>query len=56
MSINTFFLFWRFCVIAASQIIHHLGPDDAILGAITLYLDLLNLFLYILSILSRNRD
>lgn len=35
---------------------HHLGPDDAILGAISLYLDILNLFLQILAILSRNRD
>ena len=35
---------------------YHLGPDDAIIGAISLYLDLLNLFLYILAILSRNRE
>lgn len=34
----------------------HLGPDDAIIGAISLYLDILNLFLYILAILSNNRD
>lgn len=38
------------------MIIHHLGPDDAILGAVSLYLDILNLFLHILAILSRSRD
>lgn len=35
---------------------NHLGPDDAILAAVTLYLDILNLFLHILAILSRSRD
>lgn len=43
-------------LVTASLIMHHLGPDDAILGAISLYLDILNLFLQILAILSRNRD
>lgn len=49
---------WWFCfvVFTASLIMHHLGPDDAILAAVNLYLDILNLFLYILAILSRSRD
>lgn len=38
------------------MIMHHLGPDDAIIGAISLFLDILNLFLNILQILSRSRD
>ncbi|CAN8069339.1 unnamed protein product [Agarophyton chilense] len=49
-------LFSLYILYDTSMIMHHLGPDDAIMGAIMLYLDLLNLFLYILSILSRNRD
>lgn len=46
---------YPFCDLA-SLIMHHLGPDDAIFAAISLYLDILNLFLNILAILSRNRD
>jgi len=34
-----------------SQIMHHLGPDDYVEGAISLYLDLINLFLYLLEFL-----
>ena len=34
-----------------SLIMHHLGPDDYIIGAVTLYLDIINLFLYLLELL-----
>jgi protein lifeguard len=37
-------------------ILQRLGPDDWILGAISLYLDIINLFLYILQILGSSRD
>jgi len=45
-------LFCLFVVIDVQVILTRLGPDSAILGAITLYLDILNLFLKILSILA----
>jgi FtsH-binding integral membrane protein len=31
--------------------LHHYGPDDYIMAAIALYLDLINLFLYMLELL-----
>jgi len=34
-----------------SLIIHHFGPDDYIIAAVTLYLDIINLFLYLLELL-----
>ena len=34
-----------------SLLIHHLGPDDYIIAAVTLYLDIVNLFLYLLELL-----
>lgn len=49
-------LFSLYILYDTSLIIHHLGPDDAIMAAVNLYLDILNLFLHILSILSRSRD
>lgn len=33
-----------------SQIIHHYGPDEAILGVVSLYTDFLNLFFVFLSL------
>jgi hypothetical protein len=33
------------------MILHHYGPDDYIMAAIALYLDLINLFLYMLELL-----
>mmetsp|Transcript_1210 Transcript_1210/g.2756 ORF Transcript_1210/g.2756 Transcript_1210/m.2756 type:complete len:85 (-) Transcript_1210:1024-1278(-) len=39
-----------------SLIMHRLAPDEFILGAISLYLDILNLFLHILRILSELQD
>lgn len=49
-------LFSLYILYDVSMIIHHLSPDDYIIAAINLYLDFINLMLYILSILSRNRD
>lgn len=48
-------LFCLFVVIDVQFILYRLGPDDAILGAVTLYLDILNLFLYIMRILAENK-
>lgn len=45
-------IFCGYVLYDTSQIIHHLGPDEAVVGAIELYLDLLNLFLLILRLLS----
>lgn len=50
-------LFSLFILADTSMIMHRLSPDDYIIAAITLYLDLVNLFLYILRILSEaSRD
>jgi len=34
-----------------SLIVHHLGPDDYIMAVVSLYLDIINLFLYLLELL-----
>ena len=34
-----------------SMIMHYMGPDDYIMAAVTLYLDIINLFLYLLELL-----
>jgi len=44
-------IFVGYILYDTSMIIHHYGPDDAIIAAIALYLDLVNLFLYLLEIL-----
>lgn len=44
-------LFAGYILYDTSLIIHHLGPDDYIVAAINLYLDIINLFLYLLEIL-----
>lgn len=50
-------LFCGFIVYDTFRVIKVLGVDDAILGAIELYLDILNLFLFILQMLSAgNQD
>lgn len=49
-------IFSLFILYDVSMIMHRLSPDDYIIGAISLYLDAINLFLHILSILSRSRD
>lgn len=41
---------------SASLILHRFGPDDAVLAAINLYMDIINLFLYLLMLLSRRGD
>jgi len=44
-------LFAGYILYDTSMIMHHLGPDDYIIAAINLYLDIINLFLYLLEIL-----
>lgn len=45
-------LFCVLVVIDVQMVLERLGPDDAVKGAIHLYLDVLNLFMYILRILN----
>jgi FtsH-binding integral membrane protein len=49
-------LFSGFIIFDTWQITERLGYDDHILASITLYLDILNLFLFILRLLSRDRN
>lgn len=49
-------IFSLFILYDVSMIMHRLSPDDYVLAAVSLYLDAINLFLHILSILSRSRD
>ncbi len=49
-------LFSGYVLYDTSQIIHRLQPGEAIIGAIELYLDFLNLFLFILQLLSNRSD
>ena len=44
-------LFSGYILYDTSNIMHHMGPDDYILAAVSLYLDIINLFLYLLEIL-----
>jgi len=44
-------LFSGYILYDTSLIMHHLGPDDYIMAAVNLYLDIINLFLYLLEIL-----
>lgn len=44
-------IFSAFVLYDTSQIIHNLAPDEAIVGAINLYLDILNLFWFLLRLL-----
>ena len=44
-------LFVGYILYDTSLIIHHLGPDDYVVAAVTLYLDIINLFLYLLELL-----
>ncbi len=39
-----------------SMVMNVLGPDDYIMAAISLYLDIINLFVMILSLLNGRRD
>jgi len=45
------FIFSGYIIYDTNQILKHLGPDDYIIAAIELYLDLINLFLLILRLL-----
>merc|ERR1719198_1576751 len=44
-------LFVGFILYDTSLLMHHLGPDDYIIAAVMLYLDVINLFLYLLEVL-----
>ena len=44
-------LFVGYILYDTSMLMHHLGPDDYIIAAVSLYLDIINLFLYLLEIL-----
>lgn len=44
-------IFVGYILYDTSLIVHHLGPDDYVLAAINLYLDIINLFLYLLEFL-----
>jgi len=44
-------LFSGYILYDTSVIMHHMGPDDYIMAAVSLYLDIINLFLYLLEIL-----
>jgi len=44
-------IFCGYILYDTSVIIHHLGPDDYIMAVVNLYLDIVNLFLYLLEIL-----
>merc|ERR1712039_826747 len=46
-------LFCGYIVYDTHRVLRVYGPDDAIMASIELYLDILNLFLYILEFLSR---
>merc|ERR1712137_580417 len=46
-------LFCGYILYDTSRVMKIYGPDDAIVAAVELYLDILNLFLYILELLSQ---
>jgi FtsH-binding integral membrane protein len=49
-------IFSGFVLYDTSQIMLRLAPEDAVMGAVSLYLDFINLFLFILRLLSSRRD
>ena len=49
-------LFSLFIIYDTWMILNKFGPDDYIMASIQLYLDIINLFLYILEILSNDRS
>lgn len=49
-------LFCGFIIYDTNTICRHLGTDDYVIGAVELYLDILNLFLYLLQCLSLTSD
>ena len=50
-SVGGALLFSGYILYDTSVIMHHMGPDDYVMAAISLYLDIINLFLYLLEIL-----
>ena len=44
-------IFVGYILYDTSLLMHHLGPDDYIIAVVTLYLDVINLFLYLLELL-----
>jgi FtsH-binding integral membrane protein len=48
-------IFSGFVLYDTSQIMQRLGPEDAVTGAVSLYLDFINLFMFILRLLSSRR-
>lgn len=48
-------LFTLYIFYDTSVIMNHLGPDDYVIAAVTLYLDIINLFLYVLQILAASQ-
>ncbi len=51
-SVGGILIFSGYVLYDTSLIMRRLGPNDAVIGAINLYLDLINLFLFILQLLS----
>ena len=49
-------LFCGFIIYDTNNIIRKFGVDDFIIAAIELYLDVINLFLYLLALLSGGRN
>lgn len=45
-------IFCGMIIYDTNKIVKHLGVDDYVIGAVELYLDVINLFLYLLSCLS----
>ena len=44
-------IFVGYILYDTSLLVHHFGPDDYVIAAVTLYLDIINLFLYLLELL-----
>lgn len=53
LSVVSALVFCGYILFDTSLIIHHLGPDDWSIACVSLYLDVLNLFLNLLQILTR---
>jgi FtsH-binding integral membrane protein len=49
-------LFCGYILYDTSNILHRYSPDDAVVAALELYLDIVNLFLYLLDLLTSNRN
>ena len=46
-------IFSGFIILDTHMIMHRMSPDDYIMATITLYLDMINLFLYILRMMKK---